>query len=154
MGQSSIPVLNRSGNSMFWTSVWDNKHNYTMFFKEDILIRKYITLLFNEKISTQNIPSIKTDNYVNTRWVKHYNIKFDINKNSLETFLQRFNKLPLYISKIHILRLNDWVILYFIGSTPTSGNKFDSVNILKSSSNTSFFVKKYTFTKFKSIYNF
>lgn len=78
-----------------------------MFFKEDMLIRKYVTSLFNEKISTQNIFFSKSTRFNELRWVKYYNIKFEINKQSLTTFLQRFNKLPLYISKIHIIRLND-----------------------------------------------
>lgn len=119
MGQSSIPTLNRSGYSMFWTSVWENKHMYTSLFKEDTLIRKYITLLLNEKISTHktnlNINKINQSN-----WVKTYNIKFDFSSETLFNVLQRFNKLPIYISKIHIIRLNNWVVVYFVAATPNT----------------------------------
>lgn len=149
MGQSSIPVLNRSGYSMFWTSVWENKHNYTSLFKEDVLIRKYISLLFNEKISAQSTIFNKNINFSNTtNWQKMYNIKFTINKSSLSTFLQRFNKLPVYMSKIHIIRLNDWVILYFVGSTPSTFKKSDTINKLKQHKY-SFFYKKGAIYQFK-----
>lgn len=149
MGQSSIPVLNRSGYSMFWTSVWDSKHNYTSLFKEDVLIRKYISLLFNEKISAQPTMFNKNINFSNVNyWQKIYNIKFVINKSSLATFLQRFNKLPVYISKIHIIRLNGWVILYFVGSTPSTFKKSDIVTKLKQHKH-SFFFKKNAIYQFK-----
>lgn len=117
---------------MFWTSVWENKHMYTSLFKEDALIRKYITLLLNEKISTQktnlNINKINQSN-----WIKTYNIKFDVSSETLFNILQRFNKLPIYISKIHIIRLNNWVIVYFVAATPNSSNF--STNSFKLKSN-------------------
>jgi hypothetical protein len=151
MGQSSIPILNRVGYSMFWTSVWDNKHNYTSLFKEDILIRKYINLLFNEKISTQifSYKNIKTDTLILNNFQKSYNIKFFLNKQSVIGLLQRFNKLPLYISKIHIIRLNNWIILYFISSTPTNLKKFDISSNTKSYFYTPFFLKKHLLNNFK-----
>ena len=142
MGQSSIPTLNRSGYSMFWTSVWDTKHNYTSFFKEDVLIRKYINFIFNEKASAQIFRTYK-DFYFNdsTQIVKMYNIKFDMSNYSVSILLQRFNKLPVYISKIHIIRLDNWIVIYFVGSTPTNLNKNELAV------NTEFFNKHVFFKK-------
>lgn len=156
MGQSSIPVLNRSGYSMFWNSVWENKHNYTTFFKEDVLIRKYITFLFNEKISSQTffLKNLNLNIEKKAHWQKVYNIKLDLNQQSLINFLNKFNKLPLYISKIHIIRLDNWIILYFVGSTPTTLKKFDIVNNGKIFSSTSFFFRKYLIDDFKKSFFF
>jgi len=144
-------VLNRSGYSMFWNSVWENKHNYTTFFKEDVLIRKYITLLFNEKISSQTffLKNLNSNVEKKAYWQKIYNIRFDLNQQSLINFLNKFNKLPLYISKIHIIRLDGWIILYFVGSTPTTLKKFDMAENSKNFPNASFFFKKYFINNFK-----
>lgn len=46
MGQISLPVLNRTGYSMFWQSVWDDKLNYNRNWKEDHVIRKIIPYVF------------------------------------------------------------------------------------------------------------
>jgi len=50
MGQINLPVLNRTGYSMFWQSVWDEKHNFNRGFKEDILLRKILPLFFQERL--------------------------------------------------------------------------------------------------------
>jgi hypothetical protein len=39
MGQISLPVLNRTGYTNFWASVWDNTSNYQQILKEDYLLR-------------------------------------------------------------------------------------------------------------------
>jgi len=72
------------------------------------------------------------------------------NKTSLSLVLQRITKLPVYTSKIHLIRLNDWVIIYFIASTPSTLKKSERLNRNQSLKN-SFFDKKNIIFQFKKL---
>ena len=112
MGQISVPSLNRTGYSMYWNSMWDDKHNYTRNLKEDIFIKRFMPLFFEDSISsfllTSNIIKKKFNN-------QNYEIfiKPDQNLNEFKNYIIDLNKSPLYFSKSWILKYQTWVIIYF-----------------------------------------
>lgn len=121
MGQSSIPILNRSGYSMFWSSLWDSKFAFSKLSKEDIFIRKFIIHALNEKVSSR--PLLLTNSifkYLNKNDFYKFNLKLvkDTNIISFSKYLFRLNKLPNYISKIRILRFQKWLVIYLKVFTP------------------------------------
>jgi|HigsolmetaAR202D_1030399.scaffolds.fasta_scaffold01127_21 Ribosomal protein S3, N-terminal domain. len=122
MGQSSIPLLNRSGYSMFWSSLWDSKYTYSKLVKEDYFIRQYINNIFKEKISSKPVFFLKNfKNFSHFTFSKfNINIAADLSVSSLSKFLFKANKLPSYLSKIRIIRFQKWLIIYFRIYTPNS----------------------------------
>jgi len=122
MGQISIPIMNKVGFSMFWNSMWDDKHNYSRSLKEDIFIKLFIKLLF-EDIPSSNIRFVsnniwRTSNRINV--LKKYNIhlKKDASLTELRNFLFKSGKQSLYFSKIWILKYQTWIIIYFFVYSP------------------------------------
>ena len=61
MGQISIPASNKSGYSMFWNSMWDSKHNYNVFLKQDIFIKSSLILFFSDYSSDKLFFFLKFD---------------------------------------------------------------------------------------------
>ncbi len=115
LGQASIPVLNRTGYSMYWLSSWDDKHIYNGYFNEDMFVRSFIDNLFHRKISTHFIYfSKKTADYKYKKFLERYKIFFKHSVNFKQTpkFLRRFYKIPYYWSKIRIIRFERWLVIY------------------------------------------
>lgn len=111
MGQASIPILNRNGYSMFWLSSWDNTHTYSTNFNEDVFIRSIFYFMVNDKYSSNFIFS-KQKLYQFA--VKSNNLFLkDFSKKNISEFLQRLNKIPYYISKIRVLKFQQWCLVYF-----------------------------------------
>lgn len=153
MGQSSIPVLNRTGYSMFWSSVWDDVHSYNKLFKEDLFLKKYIPLVFNDKISSR--PLFLTNKYSFIINVKKLSKKYDvkllqhINSPSFSRHLFKLNKMPNYISKIYIVRFQNWLVIYLYIYTPDT--KKNLVFTLKKYNHFKSF-KKFYFSYIKKIF--
>ena len=108
MGQTSIAMLNKTGYSMFWNSMWDNKITYNRFLKEDIYINNFFELIFNDNMSF-NVFNIKKIN------IKNFSpIIQDINNhNNLHKYLNSFNKHEYFSSKTWILKYQKWVVLFY-----------------------------------------
>ena len=111
MGQSSIPILNRNGFSMFWLSSWDDLHTYSVNLNEDSFLRSFFFYMVNDKYSSNF--------FLSKQKIIQYSDKFNFNLNkitspsNLNDFLFRSNKLPYYISKVRILKFQKWLIVYF-----------------------------------------
>jgi len=131
MGQISIPAINKTGYSMYWSSMWDDKNNYARHLKEDIYIRKFIPVLLEDNISF-NIKSSfynpKKDNfdYINNK----YNLQLsqDFNKNNLIKYIKSLSKVPFYFSKIWIFRYQSWVLIFFYMYSPVFNSFFKKEN--------------------------
>lgn len=143
MGQSSIPILNRNGYSMFWLSSWDDLHCYSTQLNEDAFIRSFFFYMINDKFSSDFA-------YLPTK-VKEYSSKVNFNmvkissKDSFSDFLFRFNKLPYYISKIRILKFQKWLVVYFYlynYNKKVISTKFNFFNLLKFQKKNNFFLLK------------
>lgn len=137
-----MPIMNKTGYSMYWNSMWDDKLNYTRSFKEDVFIKMFFylfveggyTFLFRYKIKN-------LDDHLN--YVKYkYNLhilkkKKDDDKFNLNVDYSRFSE--LYSSKIWLLKYQTWVIFYFFIYSFNSGVFFKKKKVLFRKSN-----KKYT----------
>jgi len=116
MGQKSIPMLNKAGYSLYWSSMWDDKHNYSRNLKEDIFLRSFIPLLFEDRFSIMLLNSKQLNNkkYFNNLG-NVYNISLN-HCDSLKEFqlhLINFDNKLVYNSKLWIWKYQTWVILYF-----------------------------------------
>lgn len=117
MGQISLPVLNRTGYSMFWQSVWDSKLNYNRNWKEDFLIRSIIPFIFINRLTLSphftNYNTLKITKYTQ----KNQNFYLLDQPSKLVDFFYKFfkekKKVPPYILKIWIIKFQKWLIVYF-----------------------------------------
>jgi hypothetical protein len=113
MGQISIPASNKSGYSMFWNSMWDSKHNYNVFLKQDIFIKSSLVLFFSDYSSDKLFFFLKSDSRNKFRRYKINNIKNKkkLNFSSYYNFVRNSNNSDIFFSKLWLLRYQSWVIL-------------------------------------------
>ena len=114
MGQISIPASNKSGYSMFWNSMWDSKHNYSVFLKQDIFIKSSLILFFSDYSSDKLFFFLKFDsrnkfkkyriNNVKNKKKLNFNLYYKFTRNS-------GNNNDIFFSKLWLLRYQSWVIL-------------------------------------------
>lgn len=111
-----MPMMNKTGHSMYWNSMWDDKLNYSRSFKEDMFIRMFFSLfieggylfIFRYKINSVDSHLNFLKNKYNLHFVKikkdekHYFYVLDPRKNS-----QR------YLSRVWLLKYQTWIIFYF-----------------------------------------
>jgi hypothetical protein len=122
MGQISLPVLNRTGYSMFWQSVWDSKFNYNRNWKEDFLIRTIIPFIFIHKLT--RLPTFTNPNCLlkNTFFLKPSIFNLFDHPGQLKTTVDNFffakKKAPLYILRIWVIKFQKWLIIYFSTYSP------------------------------------
>lgn len=115
MGQISIPMANKVGYSMYWNSMWDNKINFSRSLKEDVFIKSFLNLLFEDKFSKNLIENNRNFNYKNIN-LKKYNvhIKPENQDNiSLKKYLFSLYQNDITYSKVWIIKYQTWVIVHF-----------------------------------------
>jgi hypothetical protein len=112
MGQASIFTLNKVGYSMFWSSMWDDKINYSRSLKEDIFFRNFIEIFFETKSSfkflKKNYFFLKTYSY-NFFYVVYFKFSYK----ELEKYLLNIRRGTYFFSKFWILKYQYWFIIYF-----------------------------------------
>lgn len=114
MGQISIPASNKSGYSMFWNSMWDSKHNYNVFLKQDIFIKSSLVLFFSDYSSDKLFFFLKFDSRNRFKKYKISSIKNKkkINFNTYYKFIRDVsNNNNVFFSKLWLLRYQSWIIL-------------------------------------------
>jgi hypothetical protein len=127
MGQISIPAANKSGYSMFWNSMWDSKHNYNIFLKQDIFIKSSLILFLNDYSSDKLFFFLKSDSkkFFNKYLISDLKLKKNINFNSYYNFIRNLdNNNDLFFSKLWLLRYQSWVILNISILTFFKNDKF------------------------------
>lgn len=121
MGRVSMPMINKSGYSMYWNSMWDDKLNYSRSLKEDLFIKIFMRIFFEGGAKTANIVDLKNFEKKFKYFKKNYNfqVKKIIRKNEIgETTGFRYavknkNKFRPFLTKIWVLRYQTWVVIYF-----------------------------------------
>lgn len=108
MGQTSISILNKTGYSMFWSSVWDQKILYSRNLKEDLLLNSFFDLSFNDSLSV-NLLTFKKNDVINH---KKYNFNVNYKNSVFYRFILNNNKVNYTSSKIWILKYQKWVVIY------------------------------------------
>lgn len=136
MAQKSISVMNKSGYSMFWNSMWDNKNNFSKFLQNDFFIKSFINYFFidffqNQFVYFYNFKKINFD-YL----LYNYNLKYlQNNKKFLNIYLNNFFNDELYISKIWLFKYHNWIIIFFfIYSKNNSRLLFNKINPINNNS--------------------
>jgi len=114
MGQISIPAANKSGYSMFWNSMWDSKHNYSVFLKQDVFIKSSLILFLNDYSSDKLFFFLKLETKKSFKKYLISSLKFkkDVNFKSYYKFIRLSdNDNNMFFSKLWVLRYQSWVIL-------------------------------------------
>lgn len=148
LGQASIPVLNRTGYSMYWLSSWDDKHTYNGLFNQDMFVRSFIDNLFHRKISSHFIFfTKKSADHKYKKFLSKYKIFFRHSVNFKQTpkFLRRFYKIPYYWSKIRLIRFNSWLIIYL--HLFSTNKRIDTRTYPKGTEKTFYMLGKHAFKK-------
>lgn len=111
MGQPSIFLLNRQGTFQFWNELWDSKIFFLKYFKENIFLKKVLSIFLNNK----NFIHWKLFNYIDfsnlNKNVKEIIFNQEI---TLHNFFFVKNRLKLsfiYTSKCWLFKYQGWTIL-------------------------------------------
>lgn len=125
MGQVSLPVLNRTGYSTFWHSVWNSNHNYNRNLKEDFLLKNILPAFFNERFSFKK--QFLSFNFFDNITVLDSTNFWTVFKNNSKLYIDYINMASKNISKlvylinVWILKFQTWVIIFFILYKPVKG---------------------------------
>lgn len=119
-----MPIMNKTGYSMYWNSMWDDKINYTRSFKEDIFIKIFFylfieggyTFLFRYKINSVDDHL----NYIKNKYNLHI-LKKKKEESNFNLVVNYSNFSESYTSKIWLLKYQNWVIFYFFIYSFNSG---------------------------------
>jgi len=119
-----MPIMNKTGYSMYWNSMWDDKLNYTRSFKEDVFIKIFFnlfieggyTFLFRYKI--KNVA--EHFNFLKKKYNLHI-IKKNKEENKFNYIVDYSKNSEPYISKVWLLKYQTWVIFYFFIYSFNSG---------------------------------
>ena len=111
-----MPIMNKTGYSMYWNSMWDDKLNYTRSFKEDIFIKFFFylfieggyTFLFRYKIKDINDHL----NFLKSKYNLHI-LKKKREEDNFNLVVDYSSFSESYTSKIWLLKYQGWVIFYF-----------------------------------------
>ena len=127
MGQINLPVLNKTGYSVFWDSCFDNTFNFSKDLHASIFTKKIIKLFFKDKSSrlfvflkVKKLKKILNEfllsgNQASGRSMDFYFTKLstfdDIKKKAL--YWYKYKSVPYYGTKIFFIKYDNWVIITF-----------------------------------------
>ena len=155
MAQKSIAVMNKSGYSMFWNSMWDNKNNFSKFLQNDFFIKSFINYFFidffqNQFIYFYNFKKINLNNLNYT-----YHLKYlQNNKKNINIYLNNIFNDDLYISKIWLFKYHNWIIIYlFVFSKTNSCLITNKVNYLNNNFYTCNIINNYYINLLNNSFN-
>lgn len=165
MAQISIPMSNKVGYSMFWNSMWDSKINFSRSLKEDIFLKNFIPLIFNDKISSKILKTLSFEDLNKKNVFEKYNLHIrtkNFKKNLFFKYISDLNKTNYFNSKIWVLKYQKWIIIYFFMYIPKFGelrnkhkiNNFNFNYINSSSINNLFSIYKTISIKLRYSHNF
>ena len=154
-----MPIMNKTGYSMYWNSMWDDKINYTRSLKEDIFVKIFFNLFIEGGYTFLLRYKIKNIDLHLDFLKKTYNLhilkkKKEDNKYNYITDYSRFSE-P-YSSKIWMMKYQTWVIFYFFIYSFNSGVFFKKkkIKIRKSSKKYYDLLNSYYFNLNKIDYNY
>nr|QBI37875.1 ribosomal protein S3 [Tetrahymena rostrata]QGS65252.1 ribosomal protein S3 [Tetrahymena rostrata] len=104
MGLKSLPLLNKSGISMYWTNVWDSIKLYKKYSLSFLFLNDVIYHYLNENLYYYCLIKIRKigDEYRGNRGYKHINIS---------KIKKSYNLRHYYLGKILFLKYQNWVIV-------------------------------------------
>lgn len=116
MGRIGMPMMNKTGYSMYWNSMWDDKLNYSRSFKEDVLIKIFFNLFIEGGYLFVKLGKINNmDDYLKvlkSKYNLHF-LKFKRENNRYNYILDTRKNAQKYLSRVWLLKYQTWVIFYF-----------------------------------------
>lgn len=114
MVQKNIPYLNKSGYSMFWNSMWDNKNNYSKYLQKDFFIKSFINSFFSDYLFNQFFYKFKKTDFNISSINNNYNFNI-LNKNNsyIYNYIDSNSYSYINVSKIWLFKYQNWVVIYF-----------------------------------------
>jgi hypothetical protein len=112
MAQPRLPVLNKTGYSMFWNSVWNDHYNYTRNLKEDTIISNivpnFIDTFFLSLKQFYNKNMFKSISKINGTY------SFDTDIFLYRAFCNKLNRRyhKLYFFKTWVIKFQTWIVVY------------------------------------------
>jgi len=124
MGRISMPMMNKTGYSMYWNSMWDDKLNYSRAFKEDILIKIFFNLFIEGGYTFVIRHKIKNFDLHLKMLKNRYNLHI-LKKKKDETrfnyFIDPKKNIKSFLSKVWLLKYQNWIVFYFFVYSPDLG---------------------------------
>lgn len=104
MGLKSLPILNKSGISMYWNNIWDSLKLYKKYNLGFLYLNDVICYFLNENLYYYCIMKIRTlrSNYRGKRGYKHINT---------DKLRKSWNMRNFYLGKILFFNNQGWVII-------------------------------------------
>lgn len=113
MGQINLPLLNRTGNSIFWNSLWDNKYSFSKNFKKNVFLKNILLFILNDRILYNSFFISKK--FDKLQLEKQNTMKFKITNfldNSAVYFNLLANKnLPFFHNKVWYIKYQNWLLI-------------------------------------------
>lgn len=127
MGLKSLPLLNKSGISMYWSNVWDSIKLYKKYSLNFLYLHDVIYYFLNENLYYYCIMKIRSigDGYRGLRGYKHV---------SLSKLRKSWNMRNFYLGKILFYKNQSWVIVvvnYFTSRRIKLYYKYKSSKVFK-----------------------
>lgn len=114
MVQKNTPYINKTGYSMFWNSMWDNKINFSKNLQKDFFLKSFINFFFSDFIFNQFVNNFKLNKTNNLFIINYHNFNF-LNKNFklIKSYTNTFYESSFILSKIWLFKYQNWVVIYF-----------------------------------------
>jgi len=123
-----MPIMNKTGYSMYWNSMWDDKINYTRSFKEDILIKMFFNLFIEGGYLFIVRYKIKDMDKHLKMLKNNYNLhilKKKKDENRFNYFLDKKKKSDPYLARVWLLKYQTWIIFYIFTYVYNTNNIFN-----------------------------
>lgn len=113
MGHSSIPSLNKTGQSNYWNFMWDDKHNYSRSLHESLFLQEFVVDFF-ENFSLRKMVFNLNNHDFNEKNLEKYRIflKNKFNCRDLNIFVSK-ERGRCFFSKIWVLKYQKKVVIFF-----------------------------------------
>lgn len=114
MGQWATPAANKSGNSMYWSAMWDDKHNFNKALHESMFLKDFVPALFSDFSEKRIFIVLNKHDFKKKKINSKYSINVKCKYNLKELVKKQDQKLERIIySKIWILKFQGWILIYF-----------------------------------------
>ena len=110
MGQTSLPILNRTGHNLFWDKSWDNKFNYQYFLIKFLYIELFLFKFFKNKFFKKKFLRFKKNKGKSTDFKGLYFFKnFFYKASNNFDFIESVDK-EICTSKVWIFKYQGWLV--------------------------------------------
>ena len=130
MGQVTLPVLNRKGVYDVWYNTWNVKQSFSTLLSEDEFLKNFFKIFLSNWVSANHL--LKQKNFNNKislvkkqRIKKYFSFlnKYDSKEYNKVLKTIFFKKFPYYVSRLYIIKYDNWVVLYVYIYIPNSWTK-------------------------------